>query len=89
MYLVVGSGDFLNGISRRGPELSLRAAIYAADTNNLQPRFGAAWNPGGADRTVMRAGYGMYFDQTQVGMFAQNVQGTFTAIRPISHGRLR
>ncbi len=26
---------------------------------------------------VVRAGYGMYFDQTQVGMFAQNVQESF------------
>ena len=50
-------------------------AIYAADKNNLQPRIGAAWDPGGVGRTVVRAGYGMYFDQTQVGMFAQNVQG--------------
>ena len=34
-------------------------SIYAADTNNLQPRFGAAWSPGGSDRTIMRAGYGI------------------------------
>jgi hypothetical protein len=30
----------------------------------------------------VRAGYGMYFDQTQVGMFTQNVQETFTAYDP-------
>ena len=62
-------------------------AIYAADTNNLQPRIGAAWDPGGAGRLVVRAGYGMYFDQTQVGMFAQNVQESF--LRPISHRTVR
>ena len=35
--------------------------------------------------------YGMYFDQTQVGLFAQNVQapGAFPFVRPVSHGRLR
>ena len=43
--------------------------------NNLQPRFGAAWDPSGVGRTVVRAGYGMYFDQTQVEMFTENVQG--------------
>ena len=51
------------------------------------PVSGAAWDPGGAGRMVVRAGYGMYFDQTQVEMFAQNVQESF--LRSVSHGRLR
>ena len=82
VYYVVGSGDPLNGYRIAGQNSPYGRAIYAADTNNLQPRFGAAWSPGGSDRTIMRAGYGMYFDQTQVGMFTQNVQWTFTEVDP-------
>ena len=89
VYLVVGSGDFLNGYRIAGQNSPYGRSIYAADTNNLQPRLGAAWSPGGSDRTIMRAGYGMYFDQTQVGMFTQNVQETFTAVRSFSLRRFR
>ena len=76
-FLVVGTGNLFNGIRVAGKDSPHGRAIYAADKNNLQPRIGAAWDPGGAGRLVLRAGYGMYFDQTQVGMFAQNVQGGF------------
>jgi hypothetical protein len=33
------------------------------DLNNFAPRIGATWNPGDGGRTVVRAGYGMYYDQ--------------------------
>ena len=69
-----GTGNLFNGIRVAGKDSPYGRAIYAADKNNLQPRIGAAWDPGGAGRLIVRAGYGMYFDQTQVGMFAQNVQ---------------
>src|SRR5688572_2555237 len=82
VYLVVGSGDFLNGYRIAGQNSPYGRSIYAADTNNLQPRLGAAWDPGGAGRVIVRAGYGIYFDQTQVGMFTQNVQETFTGVDP-------
>ncbi len=29
----------------------------------LAPRFGLAWNPGGSDKTVVRAGFGLFFNQ--------------------------
>jgi hypothetical protein len=32
---------------------------YQRDTNNFQPRFGIAWHP--ADKTVIRAGYGLSY----------------------------
>jgi len=34
---------------------------YAADRNNFAPRFGLAWSPRDC-RTVVRAGYGLYYD---------------------------
>jgi hypothetical protein len=76
-FVVLGKGNLFNGIRVAGKDSPHGRAIYAADRNNLQPRVGAAWDPSGAGRLVVRAGYGMYFDQTQVGMFAQNVQSSF------------
>jgi Carboxypeptidase regulatory-like domain len=76
-FVLLGSGNLFNGILVAGKDSPHGRAIYAADKNNLQPRIGAAWDPGGAGRFFVRAGYGMYFDQTQVGMFAQNVQESY------------
>jgi hypothetical protein len=35
---------------------------YLPDRNNFAPRIGVAWNPG-QKRTLLRAGYGIYYDQ--------------------------
>ncbi|MGB7925877.1 MAG: carboxypeptidase regulatory-like domain-containing protein [Pyrinomonadaceae bacterium] len=37
---------------------------YEADKNNFAPRIGFAWTLGDAGRTVVRAGYGIYYDQS-------------------------
>lgn len=34
------------------------------DLGNFAPRVGLSWSPGGARRTVVRAGYGIYYDST-------------------------
>jgi hypothetical protein len=44
-----------NGVPRSG---------YTPDRNNFAPRVGLAWTLGAEGRTVLRAGYGVYYDQS-------------------------
>ena len=46
-----------NGIPRSG---------YEADKNNWAPRVGLAWTLGSKGNTVLRAGYGVYYDQSSL-----------------------
>lgn len=75
-YLVPGTGDIFNGIQVAGKNSPYGRAIYPADTNNVQPRLGVAWDPATKGRLVVRAGYGLYFDELPVGIFAENVQNS-------------
>ncbi|MGI8784094.1 MAG: carboxypeptidase regulatory-like domain-containing protein [Acidobacteriota bacterium] len=38
-------------------------AGHRSDRNNWAPRIGLAWTPHGSQSTVVRAGYGVYYDQ--------------------------
>jgi hypothetical protein len=39
---------------------------YEPDSNNWGPRVGIAWSPGAANRSLVRAGYGIYYDQASL-----------------------
>jgi len=84
--LVNGSGDPLNGIAIASVNSPFGRRIQLDDRNNIAPRFGFAWSPspgggfwakltGGPDKTVIRGGYGIYYDQVLIGILEQN---TFT-----------
>ena len=70
--VVPGTGDPLNGIVVAAQNSPHGRAIYQFDKNNFQPRVGVAWDTFGDGRTIMRGGYGIYYDQPLVGIFLQN-----------------
>lgn len=81
--LVRGTGNELNGIVVAGGNSPFGRAISPSDKNNFSPRVGLAWSPniesgflrtllGESGKTVIRAGYGFYYDQVLVGIFEQN-----------------
>ncbi len=40
---------------------------YPVDKNNIAPRLGFVWNPDGESKSVIRGGYGMFYDRTLLG----------------------
>jgi len=70
--LLVGSGNFTNGIVVAGQNSPHGRGIYATDKNNIMPRVGFSWDKGGNGSTVLRGGFGVYYDQALVGIFLQN-----------------
>jgi len=48
--------------------LGLQKGIQT-DTNNIQPRFGIAWDPKGDGKTVVRGSYGLFYDHPLLGLY--------------------
>ncbi|MFZ0062272.1 MAG: carboxypeptidase regulatory-like domain-containing protein [Pyrinomonadaceae bacterium] len=70
--LVRGTGNELNGIVLAGVNSRFGDSVYPSDKNNFSPRVGIAWDPFKDAKTIVRAGYGLYYDQPLVGIFEQN-----------------
>lgn len=72
--------DPLNGIARAGVNSRFGERIIPNDKNNFSPRVGLAYSPefesgfgkllfGSPGRSIIRTGYGFYYDQVLVGVF--------------------
>jgi hypothetical protein len=70
--LVLNTGDPLNGIIVANQNSPFGRGIYATEKGNIQPRVGASWDPKGDGISMVRAAYGLYYDQPLVGIFEQN-----------------
>jgi hypothetical protein len=70
--VVIGTGNPLNGIIVAGQNSPHDRGIYGTDKNNIQPRVGVTWDMFSNGRTIMRGGYGVYYDQVLTGIFLQN-----------------
>ena len=55
------SGSIGNSRILTAAQAGLPPSLRNTDTNNVAPRLGIAWRPGGDTRTVLRAGYGIYY----------------------------
>jgi hypothetical protein len=61
------SVDTATGNLLRIGTADLGSSIYDTPTNNFAPRIGFAWRIGRDNRTVVRGGYGLFYDQLVVG----------------------
>lgn len=63
---------------------------YPVDRNNVAPRLGFVWNPDGQSKSVVRGGYGIFYDRTLLGtiddfLFATKYSNSFIADFPQSN----
>jgi hypothetical protein len=61
---------------------STSSTLLDQDLNNFQPRIGFAWQPFGLQRTVIRGGYGIFFDRPSAA-FINTVFSNYPFLREI------
>ncbi|MBZ5496295.1 MAG: carboxypeptidase-like regulatory domain-containing protein [Acidobacteriia bacterium] len=58
--------DPLTGMLAPVGQGGIPRGAYEPDRNNWAPRVGMAWSPGAGNRSVVRGGYGIYYDQSSL-----------------------
>lgn len=72
--LIVNSQNYQTAPNNCNPIVSPYGKyVVKAPKNNFAPRIGLAWDPFGNGRTSIRTGYGIFHEQTLVGIFEQNL----------------
>ncbi len=70
--ILAGAGDRFNGLIFAGRNSPYGRRVQSNQRNTLAPRVGFAYNMRGDGRTVVRGGFGLYYDRTSVGSVEQN-----------------
>ena len=61
-----------NGLAFQGNQIG---SVYPADYGNVSPRIGFAYSPKSYEGTVVRGGFGMFFDTPNINPFLDNRPG--------------
>ncbi|MGI9107095.1 MAG: carboxypeptidase regulatory-like domain-containing protein [Pyrinomonadaceae bacterium] len=69
---VTSTFDLTNGFAYAGTNSPYGRRVQKSDKNDFGPRIGFAWDPRNNGKTVLRGGYGVYYDQALVGIVEQN-----------------
>ncbi len=66
----------------RLPRAARRSTLNGEDLNNVAPRLGFAYRPGGTSRHVLRGGYGLFYDRPSAA-FMNTVFSNYPFLREI------
>jgi len=70
-------GRLRNFDPETGTYTPLGAKVHNPDTNNIAPRVGFAWDVRGSQKTVVRGGYGLFYNQELPASFGSPHNNTF------------
>lgn len=88
-FVVNPENGYLGAMTYKGVNGEPRTFVNL-DKNNIGPRIGFAWNPGGTGKTAIRAGYGLMYTISEIGhtqgdntnAFGFSVDTTFASAQP-------
>lgn len=69
---LISTFNLTNGFAYAGNNSPFGRRVQQNDNNDFAPRIGFAWDPWNNAKSVLRGGYGIYYDQALVGIVEQN-----------------